>query len=46
MNELNTIVELNECIKFNEDNLDQFYKLEVNLYNEDESAFDNTTMIM
>lgn len=46
MNELNTIVELNECIKFNEDNLDQFYKLEVNLYNEDESVFDNTTMIM
>lgn len=41
MNELNTIVELNECIKFYEDDLDQLYKLEVNLlYNEDESAFD------
>ena len=40
MNELNTIVELNECIKFYEDNLDQLYKLEVNLCNEDESAFD------
>lgn len=41
MNELNTIVELNAFIKFNEDDLDQLYKLEVNLlYNEDESAFD------
>ncbi len=40
MNELNTIVELNEFIKFYEDDLDQLYKLEVNLYNEDESAFD------
>lgn len=40
MNELNTIVELNECIKFYEDDLDQLYKLEVNLCNKDESAFD------
>lgn len=40
MNELNTIVELNAFIKFYEDDLDQLYKLEVNLlYNEDESAF-------
>ena len=41
MNDLNTIVELNAFIKFYEDDLDQLYKLEVNLlYNEDESAFD------
>lgn len=36
MNELNTIVELNAVIKFYEDDLDQLYKLEVNLCNKDE----------
>lgn len=40
MNDLNTIVELNECIKFYEEDLDQLYKLGFNLYNENEFAFD------